>query len=144
MMQEPPQGLEALKAAFRGATSLAETVEGAHPFPVKWKVRSDPKSAPTGRIAFAVLGGDKDTGEVWVLAILEGAAAPKHRHNPGGPYGERIITLAGALVDTADDGTPVLLEADQELIHAGDTIHEPRANFWVGLYHQPCGSEPVE
>ncbi|MDP3965155.1 MAG: hypothetical protein Q8Q20_05915 [bacterium] len=110
---------------------------------LKWK--EPPAEEGKGRTAFAVLGGNRETGEVWVMAAIEGGAAPDHEHLPGGRYGELIITLAGTLEDTTDSGQEVQVGAGQILVHGDMTTHAPRASkFWLGIYHQPRGSRVIK
>ena len=104
----------------------------------KWKVYDSPAG---GRTAFTILGGNKETGELHVLAAIEGGAAPEHEHQDGGPYGELILTISGELEDVTDDGKPIVLRPGEILMHRGASIHAPRApRFWLGYYHQPRGS----
>ncbi len=109
----------------------------------RWKVQD---AEDGGKMAFAVISGNKATGEIHVLAALEDAAAPRHEHLEGGPYGELILGIAGQLWDEADDGQSVFLNSGDILIHGGGTIHAPRPaqrsmrnRFWFGYYHQPRG-----
>lgn len=105
----------------------------------KWKVYPSPDG---GKTAFTILGGNKETGELHVLAAIEGGAAPRHEHLDGGPYGEMILTIAGELEDLTDDGEPIVLRPGQILMHRGGSVHAPKASrFWLGYYHQPRGSK---
>ncbi len=128
----------------RDCRSVSEVVEKLPRF--RWKVQ-EPSSG--GKIAYAVISGNKETGEVWVLAILENAAAPRHEHVAGGPYGEWILTIAGCLQDVDDSGKEIHLYPGDMLFHGGGTIHTPKPSsagnnaFWFGLYHQPRGSRPA-
>lgn len=104
---------------------------------LKWRLH--------GQTAFAIIGGNKETGELHVLAVIEHGSAPEHEHIDGGPYGELIITISGELEDVDDDGVPVMLGPGQMLIHRGATVHTPKAsNFWFGYYHQPRGSRLIK
>ena len=104
----------------------------------KWKAYPTPEG---GRTAFTILGGNKETGELHVLAAIEGGSAPEHEHLDGGAYGELIMTIAGELQDVTDEGEPVTLKPGQMLFHRGASVHVPRASgFWLGYYHQPRGS----
>ena len=81
------------------------------------------------------------TGGIWGILVLENASTGVHQHNHGGAYGECVITLAGELADTLDDGTAVTLRTGDVMFHAQHTIHDAIAErFWVGLFHQPAGS----
>ena len=104
----------------------------------KWRVHETPEG---GRTAFTVLGGNKETGELHVLAAIERGSAPEHEHVDGGTYGELILTIAGEMQDVTDEGEPVVLRPGQVLVHRGGSVHVPRAStFWFGYYHQPRGS----
>ena len=106
----------------------------------KWKVQEVGK----GRTAYAVVSGNKETGECWVMAVIEDCAAPKHRHNPGGgKYGEMILTINGSLQDIRDDGHELIYCAGSVAFLPEDSVHAPFAVFWHGLYHQPRGSTLV-
>ena len=105
---------------------------------LKWRVYPGESG---GKTAFTILGGNKETGELHVLAAIEGGSAPEHEHLAGGTYGELILTIAGELEDVSDDGEPVVLKPGQMLVHRGGSVHVPRASrFWFGYYHQPRGS----
>lgn len=108
---------------------------------LKWRTYPSPQGE--GRTSFAVIGGNKKTGEIHVLAVIENCAAPEHEHTAGGQYGELIITIAGELEDVTDAGEPILLRPGMHLVHGGGTRHQPRAKFWFGYYHQPRGSTLV-
>ena len=140
---------EVLAAAMYLATGnpvfgSVEDVRSTFP-DMKWRVSDavNPDGS-TGKIAFAVIGGNRDTGNIHVLAVLENAAAPAHTHEPAtvaDPYGELIITIAGVLEDRRDDGTPVSLGPCMTLVHGPNTTHRPHARFWFGYFDQPCGSK---
>lgn len=112
---------------------------------LNWKCQEVPgykDASRSGHLGYAVLGGNPKTGDILVMAVIENAAAPKHRHREGAHYGERIWTLTGALHDVADNGTPVILTPESGLlVHGPGTIHQPWAEWWIGWYHQPRGSE---
>lgn len=109
---------------------------------LKWRVYPAGEGDAAGKTAFTVLGGNKETGEVHILAAIERGAAPRHEHVEGAAYGELILTIAGELEDIADDGEHVILRPGQMLFHRGGSIHAPRAStFWLGYYHQPRGSK---
>src|SRR3989344_7210063 len=52
---------------------------------LKWKVH--PSSDGKGQTAYAIVSGNKETKECWIMAVIERCAEPKHQHNPGGVYG---------------------------------------------------------
>jgi hypothetical protein len=124
-------------------TQLAPTVEAAltafAPLKLAWKIDRD---GAAGKVrAVAVLESDPGTGETWLVAALQGATLDRHRHTPGGDYGEMIVTLAGELTDADDDGDATKLGANSVAFHAGATTHQPAAPvFWLGLFHQPRGT----
>ena len=99
-------------------------------------------------MAYAILGGNRETGEIYVLAVIQNSVAPRHLHREGAEYGEKIGTFAGELRDVDDEGREVTVGPDDVLYHGPGTVHAPRAKFWFGYYHQPRGSaivkEPLE
>lgn len=118
-----------------------DSVIAAHP-QFRWKIQ--PGGGGEGIMAYAVVGVNKGTGELWVMAVIERCSALNHQHNLGGEYGEMIVTLAGELHDFDDEGRAVVHRpGDPPLFHAPGSVHAPGALFWVGLYHQPCGSSLV-
>ncbi len=86
---------------------------------------------------------DPATKEIWAVATVENWGSPRHRHNPGGIYGELVITLAGCLEDVTDGGETVQCVPGTALWHAGNTVHQAVGQFWAGIYHQPRGSTPA-
>ncbi|MEK7552294.1 MAG: hypothetical protein AAB534_02655 [Patescibacteria group bacterium] len=109
---------------------------------LKWKVH--PSADGKGRTAYAVVSGNRETGELWVMAVIENCTVPKHRHNSGGKYGEMILTISGALYDTIAHGHEVIYSSGSVVFLPEDSVHAPHAVFWHGLYHQPRGSTLVE
>ncbi|MCA9727960.1 MAG: hypothetical protein KC729_09780, partial [Candidatus Eisenbacteria bacterium] len=99
---------------------------------LNWKTDLDEEGNGS---AYAIVGGNRETGELFVFAILQNAAAPAHRHGDGEDYGEKIGTFFGELEDETDDGRPVRIGPDDVLYHAPGSIHQPRAEFWFGYYH---------
>ncbi len=136
-----------LPSPLRDLTGVAPTVDAflAHfaPLNLQWRVERD--NAFGKARALTVLEFDKSTGEIWALGALEQASAGKHRHNPGGAYGELVVSLAGELNDVLDDtNTPVKLGPGSILFHAANTVHQASADvFWAGIYHQPRNCTPV-
>lgn len=117
---------------------VADAMVHFAPLNLVWHCDTDPKRG--GPRCLGLLS-ESATGGVWGLLILEHASTGVHQHNQGGAYGECVITLAGELDDTLDDGTPVTLRTGAVMFHAQHTIHEAIAEtFWVGLFHQPAGS----
>lgn len=110
-------------------------------FPMlKWRV--GPTGEKGGVWAYAILGGNKETGEISVLFALERGSAPEHEHIAGGPYLEFIAVLGGEMNDVADNYQPVTLWAGDTLIHVDGAgrIHAPSTpTFCWGYYHQPRG-----
>ena len=112
------------------------------PLGLQWRVERDNEFGKAR--ALAVFHLDQQTGEIWAIGALEQATAGKHVHNPGGLYGELVITLAGALNDIVDGGGPVELRTGSVLFHGPNTTHQASADvYWAGLYHQPRGCTPV-
>lgn len=102
-----------------------------------WKVID---LAGGGRSAFAVIGGDKSTGDIVVIACIEGGTTPLHVH----PGGEVIHTWAGMLMFDAELGGALYeLLPNTTMKLEPDSQHAPRADFWVGIYRQPKGSTLV-
>jgi hypothetical protein len=121
-------------------STVREVIDELRPLGLQWQVEVDTAG---GRVrALAPLFVDRTTGEIWAVAAVERWGSPRHLHNPGGIYGELVITLAGALDDTTDDGVPVQCVPGTALYHAPNTIHQATGAFWVGIYHQPRGSTP--
>ncbi|MEO6995187.1 MAG: hypothetical protein ABI273_16395 [Lacunisphaera sp.] len=91
--------------------------------------------------AYCLLQSDAITGEQWALCALEKGKLDPHWHNPGGDYGEMIITLAGQLSDLADDAQEVAPIAGEVAFRGTVISHQPMTDsFWVGVFHQPCGA----
>jgi hypothetical protein len=118
------------------AANVPATIEHFAMLELRWVVE---KISGGGSRATAVLAADAQSCGVWALTVLERAGTGLHQHNEGGVYGECVITLAGELEDVLDDGTAVKLNRGAVMFHAPTTIHEAKAKFWVGLYHQPRG-----
>lgn len=106
-----------------------------------WKKDVDAEGNGT---AYAVVGGNRERNELWVFAVIQNAAAPRHRHEPGAEFGEKIGTFAGELYDRDDQGRAVCLGPADVLYHAPGSVHQPRADFWFGYYHQPRGSTVLQ
>lgn len=107
------------------------------PLKLIWKIDGERGG---GMCATALLEIHEATGGTWELCVLMNASTPKHQHHEGGLYGECVVTLAGSLKDTLDDGTPVVLRAGAVMFHAANTVHHSTADYyWVGIIHQPCG-----
>jgi hypothetical protein len=107
---------------------------------LRWTVEVDEKG---DGFAYAVLGGVRETGEVYVLAVIQNATSPLHIHRAGAQYGEKIGTFVGELYDKDDEGNDIVIGSKDVVIHRTSTPHAPRADFWFGYYHQPRGSELV-
>ena len=124
------------------ALSIEACLAHFAPLQLEWNFDHDPDGE--GMRGLAVFDLNRETGGIWGLMVLDRTATGLHRHNGGGAYGECVITLAGELEDTLDNGSPVLLQTGAVMFHAADTTHEARTTrFWVGLYHQPRGCTPV-
>lgn len=104
---------------------------------LNWKINRSAK----GVTAFSILQNDAVTGEQWELCVLERGKLDAHRHNPGGDYGEMIITLAGQLSDLADDAQQIQPIAAQVAFRGSVISHQPMTDsFWLGVFHQPRGA----
>ena len=80
----------------------------------------------------------------WTAYVVESAMLEAHRHGMGGPYGERVVVLAGWLEDVDALNQPVALDVRGELHHAPDSIHQPNIPvFCIFLVHRPAGLLPL-
>ena len=120
--------------------SIQEVIDQLAPLGLKWQVEDEPQN--NRKRALAPLFVDPATKEIWAVAAIENWSSPRHLHNPGGIYGELVISLAGSLDDVTDGGTPVKCVPGTVIFHAGNTIHQATGEFWAGIYHQPRGSSP--
>jgi hypothetical protein len=117
--------------------TLEATIRHFAPLQLIWKIDG---VRGGGTCATATLEIDQVTGGSWELCVLTNASTRRHRHHPGGIYGECVISLAGALNDTLDDGTAVILRTGGVMFHAPNTTHSATADrHWTGIVHQPCG-----
>lgn len=118
-------------------TSIAELV-GAY---LEYKWRRGP-TKDGGLSAYAIIGGNQETGEINVLFALERGSAPEHEHLDGGPYLEFTGLFGGVMEDIDDSGEVVTLLPGYTLMHRGGAgrIHAPSTKtFCWGYYHQPKG-----
>ena len=95
-----------------------------------------------------VLHGDKQTNEKFVFEVTKGRyQAPLHRHgdNPDFDYGEKIWTLEGEITDVdQDQNAKTFGSEDRDYTHGPGSVHTPLIKtWWVGIFHQPAGSELV-
>ncbi len=91
--------------------------------PLQW--RAYESADGHGRALYAVTPARQATNAGRMYVMMEnGASAPVHIHHKG----EVIVVLAGALVDTADDGTEILLGPGESTVHGWQTVHAPRLN----------------
>ncbi|MBI3963842.1 MAG: hypothetical protein HY341_02480 [Candidatus Kerfeldbacteria bacterium] len=94
-----------------------------------------------GTQGFAVLGGNKETGEVVVLAAIQNGSGPRHRHQ--GP--ERCHVLKGTL--DLNWGQEMLFSAPNEYDMPDQSVHQPASpnGLVIVVYHQERGStiEPL-
>jgi hypothetical protein len=136
-----PEMLIAIEQAPAGRERL-EFIADNHDTP-KWNAY--PGEHGTGWITFTVMPpSSKESGLVCAITVIINDAYPRHKHNGGGCFGEKTGTYLGALHDTEDDGKPIILLPGMEIIHAGESIHEPHARndgFWMGWFLQPRGSK---
>jgi len=134
-------------------TGIGHSVDGAMARYPKLNWKKWPELPPEQRfpnknkpalIATAVIGGNKETGE---LTIMMENAAPRHRHLGGkDEVGEKIITLEGGLLDHLDSGEPVTHTGEAgvaPIFHQGGSVHAPKAEYWLGLVIHPHGTEPA-
>jgi hypothetical protein len=91
--------------------------------------------------AYSVLGGNRESDEIYVLAVIQNAEAPRHTHGVGGTYGEKVGTFIGELHDVDEDGRPIQIGPQDVHLHRPGSTHAPRADFWFGFYHQPRGAK---
>ena len=130
-----------MPASLMDLSTVTPTVDAtlAHfsPLNLSWTIQRD-----SGEVrAFSVLQFDATTGEQWTLWVLERSRVDRHRHNPGGDYGEMIITLGGQLSDTLDSAQPPQVIVDSVAFRDSTIDHQPVADsFWAGLFHQPRGA----
>lgn len=126
-----------------GVRSLCTWDQVMEAFPwnhFRWKVHS---AEGGGRYAYAVLSGNRETGEIWVLEVMENCTAPEHIHTLSERYGELVFILEGELIDVNDAGETVVLGKGSVLMHNIPRPHAPSASFVVLLFHQPRGSKLV-
>jgi hypothetical protein len=116
-----------------------QVMEAFHGPLFRWKVHQ----VEGGRYAYAVLSGNRETGEVWVLEVMENCTAPEHVHTPNEKYGELVIIIDGELRDVTDQGAAIILGKGGILVHNIFRPHAPSARFVVLLFHQPRGSKLV-
>ncbi len=133
-----PTGLFTLDSS---ACSVQEVIDQLQHLGLKWQVEDD--LANGRKRALAPLYFNPATKEIWAVATVENWGSPRHLHNPGGIYGELVITLAGSLDDVTDSGVPVKCVPGTAIYHAGNTVHQATGKFWAGIYHQPHGSTPA-
>jgi hypothetical protein len=120
--------------------TVREVIDKLQPLGLKWQVEDDPANDRARAIAPLFL--NPETKEIWAVAIAQNWGSPRHMHNPGGIYGEVVITLVGELDDVTDDGVPVKCTRGTVLYHDVNTVHQATGAFWAGIYHQPRGSTP--
>lgn len=118
-----------------GIQSIDDLIKAFPDF--KWNVRN---LEGGGQTAYVIIGGDKKTGDITILAAIEKGRVPKHTHRGREPfeYGERIITLIGQLKGVSEEDPDLALDPGIHDLAPGSQ-HQPYADFWVGIYHQPGG-----
>ncbi len=103
-----------------------------------------------GEVAFAICGGNKETGDVTIfLAMGNGAMAPLHRHRERGgwPFRETITCFAGVMFGTNPHDESFVLKAGQSVDLIDDMPHQPYVRtdgFALVVYRQPAGHDLVE
>lgn len=128
-------------ADLEATYNVASVVE-RHPH-LKWKVEELPpgqrwlhKDKPA-KMAYAIVGGNREQKEKVMLIAMENAVAAKHLH----PGGEITGTLEGALLDVVG-GMPVThIRGMPPIVHPAGSVHQPMADYWLGYCHQLQGSE---
>lgn len=93
---------------------------------------------------FVNLERHEDTGEQFAFEIAIAGkqgmpvVSPDHVHNQD----EQFDTLAGEIMDKADDGTMIAhRQGMKPVLHGKDTRHQPVImRFWVGWFYQSAGS----
>jgi hypothetical protein len=130
-----------IPAELLDLSKIAPTVDAALAHFAELNLAWNVDRGASGVRAFSVLQTDATTGEQWVLGALERGKVDSHRHNPGGDYGEMIITLTGQLSDI-DDSAKTIQPIVAPVVFRGTVIdHQPATDtFWVGVFHQPRGS----
>lgn len=118
--------------------TIREVVDAFHN--LRWTLEVDGKG---DGFAYTVLGGVREKREVYILAVIQNATAPRHMHRGGASYGEKIGTFIGELHDRDDEGNEITIGPNDVVIHRTSSPHAPHADFWFGYYHQPRGSELV-
>ncbi len=121
-----------------------EAAKAAFPH-LKWRDAPSFGNGGKGKITFAIMGGDKRSGDVTILLAMEdGARAPTHFHNerPGWPYRETITMLIGVLHDVFATEPDRVLRAGETIDLADSNTHAPSVasgGFALLIYRQPAG-----
>jgi len=107
--------------------------------------RVSPGVKDLGSMSFAVLHRDPFTQGLVVLAAMSDCMAPAHLHvGRSGQLGEVTVTLAGTLEEPLAESTESIGPIGRGLstcaLWRPGTIHQPRADLWLGVYSQPGGS----
>lgn len=134
------------------AIHSVEAAKAAFPH-LKW--RDAPSANGKGKIAFAIVGGNKATGDNTIfLAMENGAKAPLHTHRMRThrstiwPFRESLTMLIGELHDVFGEKSGVVLVAGNDGVAdlGGDDAHAPSVpdgGFALLIYRQPAGSDAV-
>ena len=118
----------------RGCGSIADVLMR---FPdLKWGEEAGADG--TGRVIFAIIGGDKSIGEIRVVFAIERGRVRAHKHKPrldGNPVRETIEVFAGVMGDRADDGSSIDVRMGEVIEHSTDDPHSPSTKeFTLGMY----------
>ena len=112
---------------------------------LKWR-----DGKPTvGRSQYAIVGGDRATGDMTVFLAMEGGArAPLHTHREreDWPFRETITCLAGEMYETDPNRPDFVLRAGMTVDLPTDKPHSPYVSvegFALVTYRQPAGSDAV-
>lgn len=124
---------------------IRSVTDAKEAFPnLKWRDISN----NTGDMAFAICGGDKDTGDITILLAMGARTqSPLHRHRKreNWPFREMITCLSGELYGVDPENSGFVLKAGQTADLSGDSAHEPYVtDFALVLYRQPAGHDLVE
>ena len=114
------------------AREVTKTLTGIDDLPFRWTRQGGPDGC--GWLAYTGVIHPNKGASIGIGAI-ERTKAPLHRHDGH----EIIIGGQGGLGDVDDLGRPFELKPSKIYVHRDGTIHQPEADFWVGIYRQLRG-----
>lgn len=117
---------------MRTSREVRESLVGIDDLTFRWTRQGGPDG--NGWLAYTGFVHPR-TGEIVEIGVIERTSAPKHRHDGH----EIIIGGQGGLGDVDDTGRAFELTPGQIHVHRDGTIHQPAADFWVGVYRQLRG-----